>query len=215
MAGMEDLPDYRLDEPDLCIEPDVTKIRETYPAGARIYFCIAQAELQRLVMKFLEHEYDEAGHMKWHGLNLGDDSCFMQREILSDVFESLKTEYGQKSIEDILDEWHRVQAKTSSWSSHEMCVKLRESTELMIFQHVYYTKLGGHTTNTGMITTQPGNGVRDHDSWLENHVLELIYRAAARPWKMLLLPCLRVNALNDKPADVETTALGYLARDWQ
>jgi hypothetical protein len=139
----------------------------------------------------------------------------MQAEILSDVFTSLK-KYCDPFNEELTPIiWHYGEdSQIKPWYLQLLRVKLRESTKLMVFQHVLFTKLGGHSLNKEMITTELDNEIPDTSASVENELLRLIYRAAAREWKDWLWVCVYKQAVNDAPNDVEATALTYFHRDW-
>jgi hypothetical protein len=129
-----------------------------------------------------------------------DPSQAMQARILRDVYDTFLI--------------HRTRAnrwrKGFSWTLMPFTLRVRDTTMLSIFQHIYYTKLRLETVETRMLHRVGRPNERDPDFWLQNHVLDIIYRAAARAWEDELVKCLRAHALkvvmisgNKSPEDFE------------
>jgi hypothetical protein len=119
------------------------------------------------------------------GFGIQDHDQIMQNEILRDVYDTLSAHPRRKT---------RIQ-DGFSWTLMPLTLRLRDSSATSIFEHVYHTKLGLETRETRMLHVPHKPSERHPDFWLQNHILDMIYRAAARAWEDELLKCLFTHTL--------------------
>jgi hypothetical protein len=162
--------DYEMDVPDKLIQPDTFDFLSAPHEQTRITLDLPSAKIDALRAKIQAWESipgREATEMK-HPLFNGPEGNDMQNAVLFDVYKSLADpEHHQTMVDGQLGRVH---------------LQLRDFTKELIFLHVLYTKFGPHVLDTMKVLDPVQPHQLDGDSELQNDVLEVVYRRAARDW---------------------------------